>query len=172
MKKTSQASDKPDTYGCRKMTGRSNTSISPTNKAETRKQTSYPASKGYIYTLEVMLATATILATLILIFATVPEEAETNLAVMKQTGYDALFYMDQNNELRNAVSKGSLSSINNNLSKIFPTSVDFDTSVCTVSCNSTEIPANRTIIVVDYYIGGYREIYINKKVRLWIWEKF
>lgn len=128
--------------------------------------------KGYVYTLEVMLATAAILATLVIIFSTVPEEAETNIAVMKQTGYDALFYLDQNDELRDAVSKGSLGAINKNLSKIFPASVDFDTSICTTSCNSTEIPENRTITVVDYYIGGYREIYINKKVRLWIWEKF
>lgn len=129
-------------------------------------------NKGYVYTLETMLATATIFAALILIFATVPEEAEINLAVIKQTGYDALFYMDQNDELRKAVSKGSLSAINSNLSKILPPSVNFDTSICTISCNSTKIPENRTIVTVDYYIGGYREIYINRKVRLWMWEKF
>ncbi len=129
-------------------------------------------SKGYIYTLEVMLAVALILSTLVLVFSTAPEEAETGIAVMKQNVYEALFYMDQTDELRNAVSRGAVSEIDANLTAMLPKNSKFDTNICTTSCNSTELPANKTIVTVDYYIGGYRDQYIGKKVRVWIWKKF
>lgn len=129
-------------------------------------------SKGYVYTLEVMLAVATIMATLVLMFGTAPEEPEAQLAVIKQTGYDALFYMDQTDELRDAVSRGALGEIDSNLTKMLPSSIKFDTNICTTSCNSTELPENRTIVTADYYISGYKDQFINKKLRLWMWEKF
>lgn len=128
--------------------------------------------KGYVYTLEVMLAISMIFVTLILVFSSTPEEAETNLAIMKQNGYDALYYMDQNDDLRNAVSRGAVSEIDANLTDILPKNVKFDTNICTTSCNSTEIPGNRTVVTADYYISGYRGDYIGKKVRLWMWRKF
>ena|SRR3989338_9490867 len=129
-------------------------------------------SKGYVYTLEVMLAVALITVTLVLVFSSTPEQAETNLAIMKQNGYDALFYLDQNGWLRDSVSRGAVSEIDNNLTDILPKNQKFDTNICTTSCNSTEIPANTTLVVVDYYISGYRGTFVGKKVRLWMWRKF
>lgn len=132
----------------------------------------FRTSKGYVYTLEVMLAISIIFVTLIFVFSSIPEKAETNLAIMKQNGYDALFYIDQTDDLRNAVSRGTVSEIDANLTAILPKNIKFDTNICTTSCNSTEIPANSTIVAVDYYISGYRGTYIGKKVRLWMWRKF
>src|SRR3989338_153916 len=129
-------------------------------------------SKGYVYTLEVMLAVSLIFVTLILVFSSSPEEPETNLAIMKQNGYDALFYLDMTGDLRNAVARGAVSEIDANLTDILPKNVKFDTNVCTTSCNSTEIPSNSTVVTVDYYISGYRGEYIGKRVRLWMWRKF
>lgn len=130
------------------------------------------SSHGYIYTLEVMLAIALIFVTLVLVFSSSPERPETSLAIMKQNGYDALFYLDQSDDLRDAVSRGSVSNIDSNLTALLPASIVFDTNICTTSCNSTELPANKTIVAVDYYISGYRGQYIGKKVRLWMWARF
>ena len=129
-------------------------------------------SKGYVYTLEVMLAVSLIFVTLILVFSSSPEEPETNLAIMKQNGYDTLFYLDITGDLRNAVARGAVSEIDANLTGILPQNIRFDTNVCTTSCNSTELPSNSTVVTVDYYIGGYRSEYVGKKVRLWMWRKF
>lgn len=129
-------------------------------------------SKGFIYTLEVMLAVAIMLATLVLVFSTSPEQAETSLPTIKQTGYDALFYMDQAGDLRYYVSTGALTDIKNELATILPSGIVFDASICRTSCNSTLLPGNRTTVIVDYYVGAYRGQFINKKVRLWMWEKF
>ena len=128
--------------------------------------------KGYVYTLEVMLAVSLIFVTLILVFSSSPEEAETSLGIMKQNGYDALFYLDMTGDLRNAVSRGAVSEIDANLTDILPKNLKFDTNICTTSCNSTELPANSTIVTVDYYISGYRGEYIGKRVRMWMWRKF
>lgn len=150
--------------------------IATKQKAIRRKQEKHrkPASssRGYIYTLEVMLAIAAIMATLVLVFSTTPEEPETDIAVIKQTGYDILYYMDQTNDLRDAVWKGSVSAIDANLTAMLPVNVLFDAAICTTSCVSGSIPANRTIVTVDYYVSGYREFFLNKKVRVWMWMQY
>lgn len=132
----------------------------------------FNSSRGYIYTLEVLLAIATIFVTLVLVFSNAPEQPEAHLAVIKQSGYDALFYMDQSGELRDAVSRGSVTAINSNLTATMPATILFSTAICTTSCQPSSLPANRTIVIVDYYTGDYRDQYIGKKVRLWMWEKF
>lgn len=129
-------------------------------------------SRGYIYTIEVMLAIATIMAALILVFSTTPEETETDASIMKQTGYDILYYMDQTDDLRNIVKSGSISALDANLTAMLPSNVVFDAAICTTACVSSSIPANRTIITVDYYVSGYRDSFLNKKVRLWMWLQF
>ncbi len=129
-------------------------------------------SRGYVYTLEVMLAISIIFVTLIFIFSSSPEQPETNLVIMKQSGYDALYYLDMTGELRDAVNRGAVSEIDSNLTDLLPKNIKFDTNICTTSCNSTELPANRTVVAVDYYISGYRSQYIGKKVRVWMWRKF
>ena len=129
-------------------------------------------SRGYVYTLEVMLAVAMMLVTLVLVFSGTPEQAETSLPTMKQTGYDALFYMDQAGDLGNSASRGAVDEIKVNLTAVMPAGIAFDADICSAMCNSTLVPANRTVVTVDYYVGGYRDMLVRKKVRLWMWEKF
>src|SRR3989338_957537 len=128
-----------------------------------------PSKKGYVYTLEVMLAVSMILVTLIVIFSSSPEQPETGLVIMKQNGYDALFYLDKTDELRYAVSRGAISEIDRNLTILLPSNIAFDSNICATSCNSTELPANATVVTADYYISSYRNQFIGKKVRLWMW---
>ena len=129
-------------------------------------------NKGYVYTIEVMLAVAVIMFMIVLTFSSVPEQPETNIAVMKQAGYDALRYLDGSGVLRTLVARNDSSAqLKSNISALMTHSIVFDASVCSTNC-AVVLPANRTVVTVDYYISGYREIYLGKKVRLWMWQLF
>ena len=130
------------------------------------------SSKGYIYTLEVLLAVSTMLITIVLVFSTTPEEAETDLPVIKQAAYDALFYLDKSDDLRKIVSAEGVGQLEKNLTDLMTKNVKFHVTICTTVCSANGLPPNKPVVVVDYYISGYRETFLNKKVRLWIWSKF
>ena len=132
----------------------------------------FHGKKGYIYTLEVLVAVSIILITLVLVFGTTPEEAETDLPVIKQTGYDALFYLDKSDDLRKIVTTEGIKQLNKNLTDLIPKNIKFDVTICTTTCTGNGLPPNKPVIVVDYYVSGYRETFVNKKVRLWLWAKF
>ena len=128
--------------------------------------------KGYIYTLEVLLAVSTMLITIVLVFSTTPEEAETDLPIIKQAGYDALFYLDKSDDLRKIVSTEGVKQLEKNLTDLMSKNIKFDVTICTTTCSSNGLPPNKPVMVVDYYISGYRETFLNKKVRLWLWSRF
>lgn len=128
--------------------------------------------KGYIYTLEVLVAVSIILITVVLVFNANPEEADTSLPIIKQNAYDALFYLDKSDDLRKIVATEGITQLERNLTALLPSNIMFDAIICTTTCTSLSLPTNRSIITVDYYIGGYREKFINKKVRLWLWPRF
>ena len=128
--------------------------------------------KGYIYTLEVLIAVSMILVTVVLVFGKTQEEAQTEIPLIKQSGYDVLFYLDKSDDLRRIVSTEGVTALESNLTRLLPLNIAFDVTICTTLCGSISLPGNKTIVAVDYYISGYREKFINKKVRLWLWSKF
>lgn len=128
--------------------------------------------KGYVYTIEVMLAVAVIMFMLVLTFSSAPEQPETNIALMKQAGYDGLRYLDDTGVLRQLAARNdSYAQLKSNLSALVSHSIVFDAAICTTDCSSV-LPVNRTIVTVDYYVAGYRGTYLGKKVRLWMWQLF
>ncbi len=128
--------------------------------------------KGYVYTIEVMLAVVTILFMIVVVFSNTPEQPETSLVLIKESGYDTLHYLDQRGVLRDLVSRNLTNMTRNNISALLPASIAFDVDICSTTCVSGNIPSNRTVIAVDYYIGAYKDRYIGKKVRLWMWELY
>jgi hypothetical protein len=128
--------------------------------------------KGYIYTIEVMLAVVTILFMIVVVFSNTPEQPETALVLIKQNGYDALHYMDQSGMLRGLVSRNLTNMTRGNISLLLPASIAFDVDICSTACSSANLPSNRTVVAVDYYIGAYMNSYVGKKVRLWMWELY
>jgi hypothetical protein len=128
--------------------------------------------KGYIYTLEVLIAISIILISMVSVFRTAPAKSETELSIIKQSGFDALLYLDQKGILRGMVMEGDEAGLENQLKNIFPKNVQFETDICRTSCYMTNLPENETIIAVDYYIGGYKENYLGERVRLFLWRKF
>ncbi len=129
--------------------------------------------KGYIYTIEVLLALSLVLVMIVVIFSSTPEQPETSLVIIKQTGYDALHYLDQTGMLREAVNRDAYGEIAGNVTAMMPNNIKSDVAICTSTfCESYKIPVNRTIVAIDYYIAGYEQRYIQKKVRLWLWTRF
>ncbi len=129
-------------------------------------------SKGYVYTIEVMLSVVTVIFVLVLLFSKTPEQPETSMSIIKQNGYNALSYMDQSGDLRKIVIGNDTDALKRNVTSRIPTTTIFDAAICSGECSSANLPANRTIVSVDYFVSGYQEVYLGKKVRLWMWQKF
>ncbi len=133
------------------------------------------AMKGYIYTLEVMLAIALVTGTMIFIFNIIPQTKQSNIVVIKSSGYNALEYLDATDDLRYLVSEQkSTKDLSKNLSAILPVNLDFKVEICSLTeeCDTKKVPTNRTVVGIDYYVSGYNEKFVNKKVRLLLWEKY
>ena len=128
--------------------------------------------KGYIYTLEVLIAISIIFISMVSVFRIAPTKPETEISIIKQNGFDALFYLDQEGLLSEMVAKDNETGIENHLKTILPENVRFEIDICSVECDVLNLPVKETIMAVDYYIGGYRETYVGKKVRLFLWRKF
>ena len=128
--------------------------------------------KGYIYTLEVLIAISIIFISMVSVFRIAPTKPEIEISIIKQNGFDALFYLDQRGILGEMVLEGDETGIENHLLSILPENVRFETDICTMNCDTTNLPINETIIAVDYYISSCKETYVGKRVRLFLWRKF
>ena len=129
------------------------------------------AMKGYLYTVEVLIAISLVMITFVLVFQSVPTKPNLETSLVKQQGYDALKYLDNRGLLRFYVHEDSEADIESQLSQVLVSSIKFEAQVCDYWCNSTNIPASDTVVAVDYYVSGYMDYYSGKKVRLWMWTE-
>ena len=127
--------------------------------------------RGYVYTLEVVFATAIVFASVIFIFNLLPPQ-QSSIQLIKNSAYDALQYMDYSGDLRPLVLAGDESQIESRLNSMLPVNLGFEAEVCSAYCSLTGVEFNRTVIAVDYYVAGFQNTYAGKKLRLWVWEKF
>ena len=126
--------------------------------------------RGYLYTLEVLIAFSIMSIILISIYKIPETQPELDISLIKQQGYNALKYLDESGDLKKIMASNDEITLENELSKLISKSIEFETEICRNRCDERNVPKNRTIIVVDYYSSGYR-FYDNKKVRLWLWRK-
>ena len=82
-----------------------------------------------------------------------------------------LEYLDEKGDLRRYALFGDRASIKDTLNSTMISGVGFDVDVCRLNCSSTLLPANKTIVSVDYYVTGYKYAYNISKVKLWMWRK-
>ena len=129
-------------------------------------------SKGYIYSLEVLIAISIILVAMVFLFRYAPTKPEIEISILKQQGFDILEYMNNEGTLREYVFNNNETELEAYLAVLLPKNIYFETDICSVSCERTNVPNNETVISIDYYVSGYKEHYIGKKVRLWIWRKY
>lgn len=127
--------------------------------------------KGYLYTIEVLIAVSLVMASYVLIFQSPPTKPSLEVPLVKQQGFLALEHLDSAGILRPLVFSSAESRIEQELDRILVDSIKFETDVCGYSCNSTNVPANVTVVAVDYYVSGYTSSFFSKKVRLWMWTE-
>ena len=127
--------------------------------------------KGYIYIVEVLLAIGIMLAAVFFVFGTSADIPDYSHVIMGQTGFDALHYLDNKGILRQLVHERKETELENALSPLIPDNIGYETEICTVSCSNANLTGTQTVISIDYYISSYRESYVGKKVRLWLWSR-
>ncbi len=155
------------------------TSTKPIEKSYTSKNKSctnsdtHPdsTSKGYIYTLEVMIAIAIVLIAVVTLFTTaqVPESPPAGL--IKKQGYEVLEFLEQKDELRQLVQVGDRNTLKNKVRGLLPPGITIELDICTTSCTG-QVPQGKNIISIDYYVAGYKDSFFNKKVKMWMWGNF
>ena len=127
--------------------------------------------KGFVYTLEVLIAVGIIVVAAVVMFRNVPVKAETDIATLKAQGFHALRYMDDTGLLRKYVNDNNESLVENDLKGLMPSTVNFEVQICGSSCSDAYVPDDKDVISIDYYISAYRTEYLEKRVKLWIWKK-
>lgn len=126
--------------------------------------------KGYLYTLEMLIAVSLIFGSIIFVFSTPVDKPDIEINMIKQSSFDALKYLDEKGILRKLATGGNSSEIDIILESSIPKSIFFKSVICQPICNIVEIPENQTVILTDYFISGYRTIYMPEKVRLYAWK--
>ena len=159
-----KASAKVKVHGSFSSTGR-------TRGSAVQKESRIPSCKGYIYTLEVLIAVSIILVSLVFIFRSSPVKPELETSLIKTQGADALSFLDSKGTLRKLVYADNETEIETQLKTYLPKNIGFEVQVCTSPCSAVNVPVNETVVAVNYYVSGYRENYIGKKARLWLWRK-
>jgi len=125
--------------------------------------------KGYLYTFEVLIAVSIFILAFVFMYKTAPLKSNMEISIIKQEGFDALDYMNNNDDLPRLVNENNEQAIEDMLQSILPPEIFFETEICTSDCNKANVPANMTVISVDYYVSGYKNQYAGKKVKLWLW---
>jgi len=127
--------------------------------------------KGYIYIIEVLIAISIMLSAILFIFGTTADAPDSVDVVIGQTGIDALKYLDNKGDLRAYAYNGNEAGLEDALSPLISDNIAFETEICTASCDTTNVTGTRTVITFDYFISGYKDSYVGKRVRLWLWER-
>ncbi len=127
--------------------------------------------KGYLYTLEVLIAASIIFVTLALVYKTPPLKPEMQFSSIEKIGIDAMDYFYIKGDLREWTFYGNESVFETELRNVIPRSVDFEVSLGS-ECDTINVPENRTTFLVANYISGLHETYGAKKVCLFMWEGY
>lgn len=128
------------------------------------------ASRGYLYTLEVLVAVTIITASIAFVFKFPQQKPETELSEIMRQGRNAIEYMDSVGILRDYVYQNNETAIEYELAAVLSGGIGFETEICENDCSPAGTPSNHTIVVTDYYLAGHGKNYEFKKVRLYLWK--
>lgn len=129
-------------------------------------------SKGYIYIIEVLLAIGIMLSAIIFVFGTSTDVPDFSNVIIGQTGLDALAYLEERGSLRQLVHERKENELENALSPLISDNIGYELEICTMTCDPINLTGTQTIVSVDYFISGYRDNYVGRKVRLWMWGRY
>jgi hypothetical protein len=128
--------------------------------------------KGYIYTLEVVIAISILLLTVALFLADKPEVPDVSPNLIKRQLFDAAELLENNGTLRQIVLENNTTMIKSSLLSILPENIFVEADICSLECNSSTVSSTEAVVSVDYYLSGYDKEFFGKKVKLWAWREF
>mgnify|MGYP001212852436 CR=1 FL=1 len=127
--------------------------------------------KGYIYTLEVMMAILVITIAATFLFGNIPEKPQLKESIIKERSFEALEFLDDADILRQKIYNQSDDDLEGELEAILPINFLFNIDICTFLCDTINIPGNNTVISIDYYVSTYRDDYTGQKIKMWVWTQ-
>ncbi len=136
-----------------------------------RENPRFSSSKGYIYTLEVLIAISIMILSVALILRNPPAKPEFSTSTIKLQGFAALEYLNEKGDMKNLVAQNNETELENRIKDILPREIQFETEICDFSCSEVNVPVNETVTVINYYVSGYKESFAGKKVKMWLWRK-
>jgi hypothetical protein len=128
-------------------------------------------AKGYIYTLEVLLVVSIMTVSVALLFRDPPAKPEFEISTIKLQGFHALEYLNSNDNLRNIVFQGNETRLEGIIKTLLPAEVRFEAEICGLDCSDSNLPANESVVAMSYYVSGYKDAYLGRKVKLWLWTR-
>lgn len=126
--------------------------------------------KGYLYTLEMLIAASIVFGSLVMVFSSPVDKPQLEINTIQQNCFEALKYLDEKGDLRKYAIQGNESALESDLSGILLKSIGFRARICQSFCQASGIPSNETVVTVDYYISGYRQNFNATKIRLYVWK--
>ncbi|MBI4014986.1 MAG: hypothetical protein HY365_03450 [Candidatus Aenigmarchaeota archaeon] len=127
--------------------------------------------KGFIYTLEVLIAISLIAVSSSLLFSRVPEKPDFAPALLKERAFEALDSLYNGGSLASYVANNSEPGLEQSLLSLLPSNYLFETEICSETCDTLNVPGNRSVVSADYYVGSYRGSYVGKRVKIWSWTE-
>lgn len=121
--------------------------------------------KGYLYTLEVVISIALLMIAITFVYKT---EAQISFEhhLLKEYGINALQFLDANHTLRKFVYENNETYIETLLRNYIPKAINYEFSN---NCDMINVPENKTVVTVSYYLAGYMNVYKPKKICLYLW---
>ena len=125
--------------------------------------------KGISKVLETVIAILMVLVVYVTVFSTsiVPPDFESINIQLK--AFAALQNLDQNNELRTYALQNDATTISNKLADILPSNINYQVSICGMTCTAPVINSTRTFSV-SYIISGDYGNFNPKQIIIYMWS--
>jgi hypothetical protein len=124
--------------------------------------------KGFMYTLEAMIAALIILSALVTVYSFSRQQENFGSAAIKEKGYSCIKDMDSRGILRHYALSNDSAGIRGYFQGCLPRTLNFSVSFC-ASC-AAGLPGNMTIESVNYLIAGEGATFQPTSISLFLWS--
>lgn len=124
--------------------------------------------KGYLYTLEAMIAAILILSTLVFIYQP-QQKTGFDVSILKDSGFACLKDADNKGLLRYYALNNMTQQARSAMQSCLPNTANFSVAFCTDTC-ALEKPQNKTSVGVSYFIAGESATFQPMTINVVMWS--
>ncbi len=124
--------------------------------------------KGFMYTLEAMIAALIILSALVTVYSFSRQQENFDSAIIKEKGYSCVKDLDSGGILRYYALSNDSSGMRGYFQNCLPRSLNFSVSFCR-AC-AAGLPGNKTIVSVNYLVAGEGATFQPTSINLFLWS--